>query len=126
MSRRISLLISLLFLCLTLSGCTGGQEIESCLFVIAMAVDAAPEGNLTVTVKALSGTEDGASGASGGEGASDSEAELEKTEPGYIVLSATAPSCQPLREPMPLTQSVSTATSAPEELQMGEEMDSSM
>ena len=58
-----------------------------------MAVDAAPEGNLTVTVKALSGTEDGASGASSGESASDAEAELEKTEPGYIVLSATAPSC---------------------------------
>ena len=83
----------LLMLLLLLSGCTGGQEIESGLFVIAMAVDAAPEGNLTVTVKALSGTEDGASGASGGESASDSEAELEKTEPGYIVLSATAPSC---------------------------------
>ena len=30
---------------------------DGCLFVIAMAVDAAPEGNLTVTVKALSGTE---------------------------------------------------------------------
>ena len=83
----------LLMLLLLLSGCTGGQEIESGLFVIAMAVDAAPEGNLTVTVKALSGTEDDASGASGGEGASDAEAELEKTEPGYIVLSATAPSC---------------------------------
>lgn len=85
--------LMLLMLLLLLSGCTGGQEIESGLFVIAMAVDAAPEGNLTVTVKALSGTEDGASGASGGEGASDAEAELEKTEPGYIVLSATAPSC---------------------------------
>ena len=43
----------LLMLLLLLSGCTGGQEIESGLFVIAMAVDAAPEGNLTVTVKAL-------------------------------------------------------------------------
>ncbi len=85
--------LMLLMLLLLLSGCTGGQEIESGLFVIAMAVDAAPEGNLTVTVKALSGTEDGASGASDGESASDSEAELEKTEPGYIVLSATAPSC---------------------------------
>ena len=85
--------LMLLMLLLLLSGCTGGQEIESGLFVIAMAVDAAPEGNLTVTVKALSGTEDGASSASDGESASDSEAELEKTEPGYIVLSATAPSC---------------------------------
>lgn len=85
--------LMLLMLLLLLSGCTGGQEIESGLFVIAMAVDAAPEGNLTVTVKALSGTEDGASGASDGEGASDAEAGLEKTEPGYIVLSATAPSC---------------------------------
>lgn len=83
----------LLMLLLLLSGCTGGQEIESGLFVIAMAVDAAPEGNLTVTVKALSGAKDGASGASGGESASDSETGLEKTEPGYIVLSATAPSC---------------------------------
>lgn len=60
MSRRISLLISLL-LCLTLSGCTGGQEIESCLFVIAMAVDAAPDGSLTITVKALSGTQESVS-----------------------------------------------------------------
>ena len=85
--------LMLLMLLLLLSGCTGGQEIESGLFVIAMAVDAAPEGNLTVTVKALSGAKDGASGASGGESASDSETGLEKTEPGYIVLSATAPSC---------------------------------
>ena len=69
--------LMLLMLLLLLSGCTGGQEIESGLFVIAMAVDAAPEGNLTVTVKALSGTEDDASGASGGESASDAEAELE-------------------------------------------------
>ena len=89
--KKIGLM--LLMLLLLLSGCTGGQEIESGLFVISMAVDAAPEGNLTVTVKALSGAEDGASGASGGESASDAEAGLEKTEPGYIVLSATAPSC---------------------------------
>ena len=61
MSRRISLLVSLLFLCLTLNGCTGGQEIESCLFVIAMAVDAAPDGSLTITVKALSGTQESVS-----------------------------------------------------------------
>ena len=105
MSRRISLLISLLLLCLTLSGCTGGQEIESCLFVIAMAVDAAPDGNLTITVKALSGTQESASsagqknasgdasgGSEGGKNASDANA-AEDSEPGYIVLSATAPSC---------------------------------
>ena len=105
MSRRISLLVSLLFLCLTLSGCTGGQEIESCLFVIAMAVDAAPDGNLTITVKALSGTQesvssagqknasgDASGGSEGGKNASDANA-AEDSEPGYIVLSATAPSC---------------------------------
>ena len=105
MSRRISLLISLLLLCLTLSGCTGGQEIESCLFVIAMAVDAAPDGSLTITVKALSGTQESASsagqkntsgdasgGSEGGKNASDANA-AEDSEPGYIVLSATAPSC---------------------------------
>lgn len=104
MSRRISLLISLL-LCLTLSGCTGGQEIESCLFVIAMAVDAAPDGSLTITVKALSGTQESASsagqknasgdasgGSEGRKNASDANA-AEDSEPGYIVLSATAPSC---------------------------------
>lgn len=105
MSRRISLLISLLLLCLTLSGCTGGQEIESCLFVIAMAVDAAPDGSLTITVKALSGTQESASsseqknasgdasgGSEGGKNVSDANA-AEDSEPGYIVLSATAPSC---------------------------------
>ena len=101
MSRRISLLVSLLFFCLTLSGCTGGQEIESCLFVIAMAVDAAPDGNLTITVKALSGTQESVSstdqenasgGSEGGKNASDANA-AEDSEPGYIVLSATAPSC---------------------------------
>ena len=92
------MLALLLFLPLLLSGCTGGQEIESSLFVIAMAVDAAPEGSLTVTVKALSGTQDSAaSDASGDEretsDGSDAESGLEQTEPGYIVLSATAPSC---------------------------------
>ena len=87
-----------LLLPLLLGGCTGGQEIESSLFVIAMAVDAAPEGSLTVTVKALSGSqESAASGASGGGNESSSEIDLtenlEQTEAGYIVLSATAPSC---------------------------------
>ncbi len=83
---------------LLLSGCTGGQEIESSLFVIAMAVDAAPEGNLTITVKALSGSQESAdsnssSGRSESSGESDSGENLEQTEAGYIVLSATAPSC---------------------------------
>ena len=83
---------------LLLSGCTGGQEIESSLFVIAMAVDAASEGNLTITVKALSGSQESAdsnssSGRSESSGESDSGENLEQTEAGYIVLSATAPSC---------------------------------
>ena len=84
----------LTFLPLLLGGCTGGQEIESSLFVIAMAVDAAPEGNLTITVKALSGSqESAASGASGTQSEAGSTENLEQTETGYIVLSATAPSC---------------------------------
>ena len=87
----------LLLLPLLLGGCTGGQEIESSLFVIAMAVDAAPEGNLTITVKALSGTQDSAAsdsaeGQSDSSGESGAQSRLEQTEPGYIVLSATAPS----------------------------------
>ena len=90
--------LMLLMLLLLLSGCTGGQEIESSLFVIAMAVDAAPEGNLTITVKALSGTQDSAAsdsaeGQSDSSGESGAQSRLEQTEPGYIVLSATAPSC---------------------------------
>ena len=55
--KKIALML-LTFLPLLLGGCTGGQEIESSLFVIAMAVDAAPEGNLTITVKALSGSQE--------------------------------------------------------------------
>ena len=43
----------------------GGREIESCLFVIALAVDPAPDGSLTVTVKALSGTQEAAAPQSG-------------------------------------------------------------
>ena len=99
------LLALLLFL---LSGCGGGQEIESCLFVLSLAVDPAPEGNLTVTIKALSGTQEtggSSSGSAGGassagmpgdESASPRDGEQggkEQTEPGYIVMSATAPSC---------------------------------
>ena len=101
--KRLALLLCLLASLFLLSGCGGGQEIESCLFVLAMAVDPAPEGNLTVTVKALSGTQEAApSGESGGESASRQEQSspsqagesgLEASEPGYIVLSATAPSC---------------------------------
>ena len=56
--KRMLLGAWLLAACCLLSGCGGGQEIESCLFVLAMAVDPAPDGNLTVTVKALSGTQD--------------------------------------------------------------------
>ncbi|MFR1592038.1 MAG: hypothetical protein ACLSVU_00735 [Christensenellales bacterium] len=91
--KKIALML-LTFLPLLLGGCTGGQEIESSLFVIAMAVDAAPEGNLTITVKALSGSqESAASGASGAQSEAGSTENLEQTETGYIVLSATAPSC---------------------------------
>lgn len=89
---------------LSLGGCTGGQEIESCLFVIAMAVDPAPDGNLTVTVKALSGTQDVSSPSGTADDSDDPESSgesqssaapsaMEIEEPGYIVLSATAPSC---------------------------------
>ena len=95
----------LLLSCLLLSGCSGGQEIESCLFVLSMAVDPAPGGNLTVTVKALSGTQEATGGASSGGGqpsapdAGDAQSDglpssgPEEPEPGYIVMSATAPSC---------------------------------
>ena len=95
----------LLCMLLFLGGCSGGQEIEDCLFVISMAVDPAQDGNLTVTVKALSGTQEAAApqeaptgqeGASGEEtsGASGTEtAKGENTEPGYVVMSATAKSC---------------------------------
>lgn len=85
---------------LLLGGCSGGQEIESCLFVLAMAVDPAPDGNLTVTVKALSGTHEAASGttqAAQSDSAAPQDADPqsgpETPEPGYIVMSATAPSC---------------------------------
>ena len=105
--KRLALLALLLGSLFLLSGCGGGQEIESCLFVLSMAVDPAPEGNLTVTVKALSGTQDAASsGGSSGSASSGAQVEsdqaqnpqnsssgLEASEPGYIVLSATAPSC---------------------------------
>ena len=110
--KKALLCLSLLALCLTLTGCGGGQEIESCLFVLSMAVDPAPDGNLTVTIKALSGTQEAAEGSlssssagsaeqAGGAGMPGDEsaaksggsAGLEATEPGYIVMSATAKSC---------------------------------
>ena len=123
--KRLALLALLLGSLFLLSGCGGGQEIESCLFVLSMAVDPAPDGNMTVTVKALSGTQEDTSpsGGSGGEASSAQQdgsssggssggassgaqeesgqaqsqqtgsAGLEASEPGYIVLSATAPSC---------------------------------
>ena len=107
--KKAMLCLLLLSLCLTLTGCGGGQEIESCLFVLSMAVDPAPDGNLTVTVKALSGTQEAAEGSlsssSGGSAgkagvpgdesspAAGAESSLEPTEPGYIVMSATAKSC---------------------------------
>ena len=103
--KRFVFLCILLCMLLFLGGCSGGQEIEDCLFVISMAVDPAQDGNLTVTVKALSGTQEaaapqeaptGQAGASGDEtsGALGSEAAKgENTEPGYVVMSATAKSC---------------------------------
>lgn len=89
------LLVLWLMVCLAvLSACGGGQEIESCLFVLAMAVDPAPEGNLTVTIKALSGTQEAVGGAaSPAPDAENAHSDLEQPEPGYIVMSATAPSC---------------------------------
>lgn len=101
--RRFAVLTLLLAALPLLGGCSGGQEIEDCLFVISMAVDPAQDGSLTVTVKALSGTQDAATpqdatsapgggtqdksgeGAQGGAG--------ESAEPGYVVMSATAGSC---------------------------------
>ena len=88
-------LTGLLLALLLLSGCSGGQEVEDCLFVISMAVDPAEGGSLTVTVKALSGTQDAAApqeASPQGEEAGESGAG-EKTEPGYVVMSATAKSC---------------------------------
>ncbi len=96
---RKALLFALLCAALALlCGCNGGQEIESCLFVLSMAVDPAPQGNLRVTIKALSGTQEAVGGTAevspapqDGEGGDQSD--IEPPEPGYIVLSATAPSC---------------------------------
>lgn len=97
--KRAALALLLLACCLPLTGCGGGQEIESCLFVLAMAVDPAPQGNLTVTVKALSGTQEAVGGTASAapqgsqDDQTDSDSGAEPPEPGYIVMSATAPSC---------------------------------
>jgi len=98
--KKAFLFLWLCLCCVLLGGCGGGQEIESCLFVLAMAVDPAPDGNLTVTVKALSGTQEAAdsTAASSSQGASGDDqpqpdSGIETPEPGYIVMSATAPSC---------------------------------
>ena len=92
--RRV-LLILLLGCALMLTGCSGGQEIESCLFVISMAVDPAQDGNMTVTVKALSGTQEAAApqGATTQSGQEENGQSGETTESGYVVMSATAESC---------------------------------
>lgn len=88
-------LTGLLLALLLLGGCSGGQEVEDCLFVISMAVDPAEGGSLTVTVKALSGTQDAAApqeASPQGEAPGEPGAG-ENTEPGYVVMSATAKSC---------------------------------
>lgn len=100
--KRILLLACLLACCLLIGGCGGGEEIESCLFVLSMAVDPVADGNLRVTVKALSGTQEAVGGSlseatqgAEGERTQDGAKEnrTEQPEPGYIVMSATAPSC---------------------------------
>ena len=99
--RRFLLVFLLAAALALLSGCSGGQEIEDCLFVISMAVDPAEGGNLTVTVKALSGTQEAAApqerrAETAGEheqGGGEAASFAENTEPGYVVLSATAESC---------------------------------
>ena len=94
MKKRL-LFLMLLSCALLLSGCSGGMEIESGLFVLAMAVDPAPEGNLTVTVKALSGTQEATAGGTSPQQSSSESPQTasESPEPGYIVMSATAESC---------------------------------
>ena len=90
--KKVLLALWLIAACMLLGGCGGGQEIESCLFVLAMAVDPAPQGNLTVTIKALSGTQETVDGAAASPQPG-IETGIEQSEPGYIVMSATAPSC---------------------------------
>ena len=90
MKKNCILAALMLALLLLLSGCSGGMEIESGLFVLSMAVDPAPDGNLTVTIKALSGTQEAVGGANAPSPSPSSA--LESPEPGYIVMSATAES----------------------------------
>ena len=99
MKRALGLALLLAALLLTGTG-GGGREIESCLFVIAMAVDPAQDGNLTVTVKALSGTQEAAAPQSEEDAPAQEEGksapsagQTEAVEPGYVTLSATADSC---------------------------------
>ena len=90
-----TLLCMLILPALLLLNGFGGQEIESSLFVLSLAVDPAPDGNLTVTVKALSGTKeaDAAAASPAGDEQIRTASALETPESGYIVLSATAKSC---------------------------------
>lgn len=90
-----TLLCMLILPALLLLNGFGGQEIESSLFVLSLAVDPAPDGNLTVTVKALSGTKeaDAAVSPPAGDEQMRAASALETPESGYIVLSATAKSC---------------------------------
>ena len=88
--KRLALLALLLGSLLLLSGCGGGQEIESCLFVLSMAVDPAPDGSLTVTVKALSGTQDAASPGGNSGGASSSAQEESSQAQSPLILTCEA------------------------------------
>ena len=97
MKRALEAALLIAALLLTGSG-GGGREIESCLFVIALAVDPAPDGSLTVTVKALSGTQEAAAPQESGQddasdGGTPSAGQMETAEPGYVTMSATADSC---------------------------------
>ena len=93
MPRRLALLALLLCCLVSLTACGGGQEIETCLFVLSMGIDPAPDGSLTVTVKALSGSQESPeSGQDTAHGDDAQDTSAEQSEPGYITLSATATS----------------------------------
>lgn len=74
------LLPLLVLCCLFLSGCNGGREIEEYLFPIMLGLDAAGDGQILLTVKALAGNQESP-------GAEDAEEQGGNT--GYITLSAT-------------------------------------